>query len=575
MVDELVRGGLTHAVMSPGSRSTALVVALDDHPDVRLHVCIDERSAAFLAVGIGRADHRPAVVVTTSGTAVANLLPAVVEADHGRVPLIVLTADRPPELQFTGANQTVLQRGIFGTSVRWETEFDVASGAAGEVEEWRSRVAAAMAAAQGIAAAPGPVHLNVPFREPTVAASDDGRSRAEPYEGSLDGRPDGRPWHVPAPDTGLPAPDIVANLAGRIRSTERGLIVVGDPGCGDQGGDLGEAVRRLATAAGWPMIAEPHSGVRSGDHLVAHASVLLGSVFAEQHRPDLVVQIGRTTVSATLPRVLGDLVPQVLVDRDGNWVDPTRVHAEVVIVDPVRLLDAVSDVLAASPTPEPSAWLESWLAADGRAARAIDRILDGRTTCTEPQVARVAASMVPADGRFVVASSSPIRDVDAYVAAREDLTVVANRGASGIDGFVATSLGVALASGRPTVAIMGDLSFLHDRNALLAQADGSTPDVTLVVIDNNGGGIFHQLPQATLVPAFERLFGTPHGLDLADVARSHRLPCHVVAAVADLPRAISTSVRAGGLRMVLVRTSRPAEAQLRARLRDAVADAVS
>jgi 2-succinyl-5-enolpyruvyl-6-hydroxy-3-cyclohexene-1-carboxylate synthase len=565
VVDELVRGGVTDAVLAPGSRSTALAMTLHADPRIRLHVEIDERSAGFLAIGLARASGRPAAVVTTSGTAVANLHPAVLEADAARVPLLLFTADRPPELRHTGANQTIDQLKLFGDAVRWFVEVGVPEDRPGAVAYWRATVARGLFAAAGSPA--GPVHLNLAFREPTVPAVDDGRSAVpHPFSQPIAGRPDGDPWVRIVRGRPQVPDDAIAAMADRIARTPRGLLVVGDTRA------AAGPIHALAAAAGWPIVAEPTAPARHGPHLVVHANgVLSAPAFLAAHRPDLIVTIGRPTVSAAVGRLLAGDAPQVVVDPDGAWLDPARTMAELVVADPDAWCQAVADRLD---VPASSDWLDAWRTADGAAAAAIAETLGAQDGATEPGVARAVHAAVPAGGALVVASSMPIRDLDAFAAPRSDIVVHANRGVSGIDGFVSTALGVALAHPGPTVALAGDLSFLHDRNGLLLAADGD-PDLVLVVSDNDGGGIFHFLPQAEYPDPFERVFGTPHGLDLADVARTHGLGYRAVTTDADVASAVGELVAVGGRHLVHVRTDRRANRELHRELQAAITAAVA
>ena len=565
MMDELARNGITDVVMSPGSRSTALVVAADDDPRLRLHVALDERSAGFVAIGMARVTRRPAVVVTTSGTAAANLHPAVLESHHGRVPLLVLTADRPPELRDTGANQTIDQTNLFGDVVRQHVDLAVAEDRDDAVERWRSMVSRAVAHADGRLGPSGPVHLNLPFREPTAPVSDDGRSSASPFRQPLDGRAGGAPWLQVAPVLRRADDEQVRDAAGAVVDTERGLVVVGDV---EHTEGLGAAVLDFAARAGWPIVAEPQTGARQGPNVVPHAALLLGTDFATTHRPDLTLRIGRPTVNGPLGRWLATL-PQVLVDGEPPLRAPDGVTVSIA-ADPVTWLRGMSDELAVDAGSE---WLDAWRVADIRVADVLEDVLGGVTPVSEPRLARDVLAAVPTAGLLAVGSSSPIRDVDAYASARHDLAVVANRGTSGIDGFVGTAMGAALVHDGPAVALLGDLTFLHDRNGLLLSPDLPTPDLVLVVVDNDGGGIFHQLPQRRHVPAFERLFGTPHGLDLGEVARTHRLPYTQLVDAGEVGVAVTAAVDAGGVHLLHARTDREEQWELRGRIMDAVRSA--
>jgi 2-succinyl-5-enolpyruvyl-6-hydroxy-3-cyclohexene-1-carboxylate synthase len=568
VVDELARLGVTDAVLAPGSRSAALAMAFHDDPRIRLHVEVDERSAGFLAIGLARATGRPAPVIVTSGSAVANLHPAVVEADTGMVPLLLLTADRPPELRATGANQAIDQLGIFGRAPRWSVELGVPEDRPGSNAFWRASMARAVAEATGLSGAAGPVHVNLPFREPTVPLTDDGRSAATgPFVHDLDGRSGGRPWvtvdHAPrhAPEAELQA------LAGRIASTERGLVVVGQtsapPG----------PILDLARAAGWPLVAEPGSGARSGPLAVGNVEALLSHAgFARTHVPDLVVRVGRTGLSKALARHLGPKVPQVAIDPDGAWHDPERAVGELLVADVTLTCASLVRLLGVGASSE---WAERWLAADAAVRGAVDAVLDAEAAPTEPRTARDLGGVVPDGTALVVASSMPVRDLDRFLAPRDGLRVVANRGASGIDGTVSTVLGVALGhESGPTVALVGDLALLHDANGFLVSPDAPTVDATFVVVDNDGGGIFSFLPQAGFPGSFERVFGTPHGRDLADLARFHRLGYTRVEAAADLPGAVADAITGGGVRLVHVRTDRAENAALHRRLTAAAHEAL-
>ncbi|WP_368070827.1 2-succinyl-5-enolpyruvyl-6-hydroxy-3-cyclohexene-1-carboxylic-acid synthase [Nitriliruptor sp.] len=577
LVDELARCGVTDAVLAPGSRSAALAMTLHDDPRIRLHVEVDERSAGFLAVGLGRGSGRPAAVVVTSGSAVANLHPAVIEADTGGVPLLLLTADRPPELRGTGANQAIDQLHLFGGSVRWFCEVGVAEDREDAPAYWRSVVARGVAAAVGLGASAGPVHLNLPFREPTVPASDDGRTSAPPFASPTEGRSDRRPWVTVTRAPRRPNDEDVAALAGRILATERGLIVVGATGVSAADDHVGP-IHALARASGYPVLAEPASNARVPG-AIAHAHHLLGHAgFAGAHRPDLVLRIGRTGVSRNLARLLGSDVPQVLIDPDGSWHDPERAIADLLVADVAATCTALADLLA---VPASSEWAARWHDADAAAEGALTAVLDGDDTLTEPRLARDLAAVLPDATTLVVGSSMPIRDLDQVLRPRDGLRIVANRGASGIDGVVSTALGVAIADAtsegpdrRPTVALIGDLTLLHDANGLLLSADLERLDCTFVVADNDGGGIFSFLPQAGYPASFERVFGTPHGRDLAHLAALHSMGYHRVERAADLRGVLTATRRSGGLQLIHVRTDRAANRQLHERMTRTVHDAL-
>ena len=565
LVDELARAGVTDACLAPGSRSAPLALALAEHPGIALHVHLDERSAAFFALGAAKRSGRAAVVVCTSGTAAANFHPAVLEADHARVPLLVLTADRPPELRGTGANQATDQLKLYGPAVRWFCEAGVPSDDPAAGRYWRSLASRAWAEATGPPA--GPVHLNLAFADPLVPldpAPGPGRRLAgEPAPG----RRGGAPWTAAPAGVRAAADGDVAALAEAVRAEARGLLVAG------WGADLDPAAAdAFAAASGWPVLADPLSGARRGSAAIStYDGLLRAPRFAAGHRPDLVVRVGGAPTSKALTAWLDETVPQVLVDPAGGWLDPGRSASLRLTADPSALLAAVATRLGGR---GPGPWLGHWLAAERLAREAIDGLLEEWTEPFEGRVARDLVAWMPDGGTLVVGSSMPVRDVDAFARPREGLRLLANRGLSGIDGFVATALGVATAGEEPVAALCGDLTLLHDASSLLGAA-GRTRGAVLVVCDNDGGGIFSFLPQARL-PAelFEPLFGTPHGLDLAALAAAARVPSRVVEKAADLVPVLDAALASGGTQLVVVRGDRAANLARHLALTEAVAAAV-
>jgi 2-succinyl-5-enolpyruvyl-6-hydroxy-3-cyclohexene-1-carboxylate synthase len=569
LVDELARAGLTDACLAPGSRSAPLALALAEHPRISVHVHLDERSAAFFALGAAKRSGRAVVVLCTSGTAAANLHPAVLEADLAGVPLLVLTADRPPELRGTGANQATDQLKLYGSAVRWFSEVGVPGDDPEAGRYWRSLASRAWAEATGPPA--GPVHLNLAFADPLVplgpsTAEGPPRVAGEPAAG----RAGGAPWTAAPAGVRSAAPGDVAGLAEAVRTNPRGMLVAG------WGADLDPAAAdAFAAASGWPVLADPLSGARRGPAAIStYDGLLRAPGFAAAHRPGLVVRVGGAPTSKALTGWLDSSVPQVLVDRSGGWADPARAATLRLAADPSDLLAATAARLAA-PGPGPaSPWLRGWLEAERLAREAIDGLLDEWAEPFEGRVARDLVGWMPGRGTLVVGSSMPVRDVDAFARPRDGLRFVANRGLSGIDGFVATALGVAAATDEPVAALCGDLTLLHDASSLLGAA-GRPRGVTLVVVDNDGGGIFSFLPQAQL-PAglFEPLFGTPHGLDLTALAAAARVPARVVEKAADLVPALDAALAGGGTQLVVVRSDRAANLARHRTLTEAVAVAV-
>jgi 2-succinyl-5-enolpyruvyl-6-hydroxy-3-cyclohexene-1-carboxylate synthase len=579
--DELARCGLAEAVVAPGSRSTPLAMAFyalerDGRPAgpgrpgrVRLHVRIDERSASFTALGLAKASRRPVAVLCTSGTAAANFHPAVIEADECGVPLLVLTADRPPELRATGASQTVDQVRLYGGAVRWYAEAEVPQPRPGAVGYWRSLACQAWAHAAGQAGTfPGPVHVNLPLRDPLVPDDDAG------WPESLDGRPGGAPW------TRVSGPQAMAEPLD-LAWAERGLVV-----CGDGSYDTGPLLE-LAELAGWPVLAEPSSGARHGPNALAGYQYMLASAaFMAAHRPDVIVSAGRPGLSRPQSALLGlargaagqDGPPPrhvVVALGPGRWADPRRAATDVAAR--LRLVGAPAPSSAGPPA---GRWLAGWRDADAAALRAAAAVLDaatrdGEPELTEPLIARELLAALPEQALLWAGNSLSVRDIDLLMPPRADLRVLASRGASGIDGTSSTAAGAALAHaaahpGAPAFALIGDLALLHDAPGLAIGPGEPRPDLCLVVVNNDGGGIFEALEQAALGEVFERMFGTPHGASIEYLAAAFGVPYTFVKRPGELARAIQGT----GLRIVEARTGRAANADLRARMRAAAVAAV-
>ncbi len=532
LVDELMRNGVEHVVISPGSRSGALVIAALGAEGMRVHVEIDERSAGFLAVGIGKASGRPAAVVTTSGTAAANLAPAVVEADMAGVPMLVLTADRPPELRHAGANQTIDQVKLYGERVRWFCEVGVPEDSPGANAYWRSTVCRAVSEAGGIR--PGPVHLNIGFREPLVPESDDGRVAVAPFEGPVSGRPGGSPWTESIR---------VESAAGSAGPLDGRVLVVAGTGAG-----------RLPVHP-WPVIAEAHSGARTPGVISTAHHLLADPMFLESHVPDVAVVVGRAGLSRNVARLVARAPKRVVVDPAG-WPDPDR---------------GATQIVAEFPTPGTvdSDWSSDWLEAESIGRTALDGFLDGLMTPSEPRVARDTADALPEGRVLYAASSMPVRDLDWFMRPKQ-LQVLTNRGASGIDGFVSSVLGAALATG-PVVALGGDLSMLHDQNGFLLS---ERPDCVFVIVNNDGGGIFSFLPQARFPESFERGFGTPHGRSFEALAAFHGVDHRLIESPDDLRPEIVEGLERGGLRLIEVVTDRRANVEVHRQATDSVVAAL-
>jgi 2-succinyl-5-enolpyruvyl-6-hydroxy-3-cyclohexene-1-carboxylate synthase len=569
LVDELVRCGLREAVIAPGSRSAPLAMALHqrslpspgrgDAPSLRLHVRIDERSAAFLALGLAKASGRPVAVVCTSGTAAAHLHAAVIEADEAGIPLLVLTADRPPELRGTGANQTIDQIKLYGSAVRWFCEAGVPEDEPGQAGYWRSLAGRAWSQAAGSTASyPGPVHLNLPFRDPLVPAAPATEAAESRWSAALRGRPAGRPWTQVHPAQPGP-PELELDW------TERGVVLAGD------GTAEPAALVMLATQAGWPLLAEPSSGARQGAAALTSYQYLLDSAgFIAASQPDLIVSAGRPGLSrgqlALLRSVGTGGRHVVLLQGPGRWSDPARSATDIA----GRLVLRGGPQRAAEP-----GWLRSWLTADAVARDAADRALVAEEGLSEPLLARDLAAALPSGGLLWAASSMPARDLDRHMAPRSDIRVLANRGASGIDGLVSAAIGAALAhqagGGGPAVALLGDLALVHDAPGMVLGPAEPRPDLCLVVVNNDGGGIFSMLEQAAFPESFERVFGTPHGASVGALAAAAGLPYERLEHAVDLSAALAGT----GLRIVEVRTDRSDGAKLRAAIGEACESALA
>jgi 2-succinyl-5-enolpyruvyl-6-hydroxy-3-cyclohexene-1-carboxylate synthase len=551
LADELIRCGLREAVLAPGSRSTPLAMAFFDaerQGRLRLHVRIDERSASFTALGLAKASRRPVAVLCTSGTAAANFHPAVIEADESGVPLLVLTADRPPELRGIGANQAIDQIKMYGSAVRWFCEAGVPERRPGAAAYWRSVACQAWAHAAGAAGGlAGPVHLNLAFRDPLTP------DPAGPdWPESLEGRPDGQPWTR----FGGPLADSAQEDPLDLNWTERGVVV-----CGDGDYDA-TALVELAELAGWPVLAEPSSGARRGPNALTAYQYLLGTPeFAAGRRPDVIVSAGRPGLSRPQLAFLGGPAGRhiVVAQGPGRWADPQRSATDV----------AQGIRLSGTPTGT-TAWLDGWRRADEAARRAVDAVLDEEESLTEPRLARDLVRGLPEDALLWIGSSLPVRDIDCHAVPRADVRILASRGASGIDGSTSAAIGAALAHGGPAFALVGDLAFLHDAPGLALGPDEPRPDLCLIVVNNDGGGIFSALEQAAFTGSFERLFGTPHGAGLHHLAAAFGLPYQRL----DVPEDLGKALPGTGLRIVEAQTDRAAGAARRDLLRAVAAAAV-
>lgn len=540
--------GMTDATISPGSRSTPIALALARDERIRLHVHLDERSSAFFALGLAKASGRPVAVATTSGTAAAELFPAVVEASMSRVPLIALTADRPPQLRGVGANQTIDQLELFGRYVRRFTDAPVPAEGPDAARTW-------MLLADDVyrtACRPGPVHVNLPFREPLVPGGDAARFGSAGLD--LPGVSVGE---------GPSAEEDVTPFVDGIAGVGRGVAYLGGLR------SPSPFVLDLAERLGWPVIAEPTSGLRIPGTLAAAQFLLSNESFLEAHAPELVVQFGAAPTSRAGLELVGASRRLVIVDPDDLVADPHRRAERRFVVHAGQLAYGALERLEEGRSMR--AWTEEWMSADTRARRAVDATIDAWGEPFEGRVARDLAASLPTGSTLVVGSSMPVRDLDAYMLPRDGLRVIANRGASGIDGFVSTAFGVS-ATGVPTTALCGDLTLLHDVGSLLWSARRGH-DCVFVVPNNDGGVIFSFLTQREL-PEFRDLFTTPHGLDLGAICDAAGAGHARIEWAGDLVPAVERAREAGGVHVIEVPTDPDVNVRRHAEVHAAVADAL-
>ncbi len=565
-VEELSRAGLRFACIAPGSRSTPLALAFAGEPGIRVFSVLDERSAAFFALGLGLQGN-PAALLCTSGTAAANLFPAIVEANTAQVPLLALTADRPHELRDSGSNQTIDQVKLYGDHVRWfvDVEPPPADPTAKSIRSLRSLASRSMARAAW--PTPGPVHLNFPFRKPLepIAVAGEGQLPA-----AAAGRADGGPYVAISAGRAVATESQIDLLAGVLQRASRGLIVCG-PRCA--GGAFPEAVAGLAQATGFPIFADPLSGVRFGSHLeIAPELIFAGYDTALQPAagralpaPEVLISFGAVPTSRPLGEFLERLpagTQRVAIQNPGNWHDDGFTTSSLIWADPELTCKQLADRLNGEP------WVDqNWVAAYRRMDAAVWEAIE-QAAAEEYFEGLVLADIIaglPAGGRLQVASSLPVRHLDQFVPSRSKrLEVFANRGASGIDGTMSTAFGVAAAAGEKIVVVLGDLAFYHDLNALLAIRRCGVR-ATIIVINNEGGGIFHRLPISAYEPAFTELFLTPHGLDLSAAGNLFDLPYYQVRSRQEFQQRYREALASADSEIIEVRSD--ARRHERARLR--------
>ena len=551
LVDEWVRLGVAHAVVSPGSRSTPMAIALASNPKIALHVFHDERSASFAALGIGLQSGVPAVLLCTSGTAAAQFFAAVIEANYAHVPLLVCTADRPPELQGVGAPQTINQTNLYGTFVRKFIDAGLADDA--KSSKWRAIARDAFSATVGVNR--GPCHVNFPFREPLVGVA-----------GVLPAVDAHSPVRVSA-DVATASERKKLSLALR---AERGLIIVGN------GIDQPRFILELAAKLKWPVVADPRSNCRvapessHGATVVSCADVVLRhQPSAESLQPTVVVRIGDPPVSKVVNQWLAKCgAEQIAITQQPSLIDPDKVVTTHIVGSINELFMEMS---RGADVRSETEWISSWKHSEKMARTALGGKFAEQVQLTEPLCAVTVSESVASGSSVVVSSSMPVRDLEWFAPARDGLRVFSNRGVNGIDGVVSTAVGIALSSKAPTALLIGDIAVLHDSNGLLNLVKRDVL-MKIIVVDNEGGGIFSFLPQAEAMESaqFEQLFGTPHSVDFESLAKAHGIPFIWVKTADELRRELGNSQTS----MIGVRTDRKKNVDDHNELYVAVAEAL-
>jgi 2-succinyl-5-enolpyruvyl-6-hydroxy-3-cyclohexene-1-carboxylate synthase len=573
-VDELARLGMRHAVICPGSRSTPLAFGFSRDERIKSWVLLDERSAAFFALGLAKSSGVPVALICTSGTAAANFMPAVVEAHESRLPLLVLTADRPPELRDNGAPQAIDQIRLYGTYPKWFSEIAIPE-ATNEALRY-IRTIAGRAFATALAMPGGVVHLNMPFREPLTPAPI--ADQPLPPEAKREavawyGRSDDQPYIRVKSGLRRLEPQIVREVAVELANIERGVIVVGpqdDP-------HLAPAVIALGHKLGYPILADPLSAVR---HSTYHSEIVLDNYDAflrdaeiiADLEPQVVLRFGAMPVSKPYLLYLKKYpnCRQIVVDGGVSWLEPTALANDMLQTDPRLFCQDVVGYLTGDHSA--TAWLSRWLFFAGITKEAIDQTLAGYDELFEGKVFTELSRLLPDGSTLFVGNSMPIRDLDTFfVGSKRDLRLMCNRGANGIDGVVSTALATGVNSAGEMVLVIGDLSFYHDLNGLWA-AKNYNLNATIIVLNNDGGGIFSFLPQAVYKDEFEKLFGTPHGLDYTHAAALYGAKFSRVSNWAEFEQAMLASFNSRGLKIIEIPTNRDTNVTMHRQIWKALAD---
>lgn len=576
-VDELAAAGLKQACVCPGSRSTPLTLLLHRHPAIKIWIHLDERSAAFFALGMAKASREPVAIVATSGTATVNFAPAVVEAYYARVPLLVLTADRPPELRAVGALQTIDQVRLYGSHVKWFVEM-LLPKASGEAIRY-ARTVACRAVAIARAEEAGPVHLNFPFREPLIPVGRKAPPGARNAMGYLETGSQ-RPYVMVTRAPQKPEATDLDNLAETLSATERGLLVCGpqDDPC------FPSAVVRLAQELSFPLLADPLSQVRCGPQydqgiITSYDAFLREEEIGKILAPEVILRFGATPISKPLSLYLQHHAScrQFLIETGEGWHDPALIASDVLSMQPRALCEGLWSALRKQPqtkTPKKLSWMASWEQLEKQTRITLQNYLHTVQEFCEPRVFSELAQLLPADAILFSGNSMPIRDLDTFFPGQKQrLRFLANRGVSGIDGVVSTALGASAVSPGPLVLVIGDLSFYHDMNGLFA-AKRHHLQATIILLHNDGGGIFSFLPQAQEVEHFEELFGTPHGLDFRYAAEMYGLTYQRPESWETFRSAIQQALKRSGVTLIEVRTERRTNLEIHRTLWKAVTQSI-
>jgi len=587
-VDELQRAGVRNVVICPGSRSTPLAIVFAAQPAIRTWMHVDERSAAYFGLGMAKQLHQPVALLCTSGTAAANFLPAVVEAKLTHVPLLVLTADRPHELRDNGAPQSIDQNRLYGTYVKWFVEVALPEATNAALRYIRTIAVRAAALTQAIPA--GPVHLNIPFREPLTPEPIPDQPLPQVTQRDLvawQGRPNNAPYvEVRTALPGALTATTIAYMMDLVHKARRGLIIVGpndDP-------LLAEPLVRLAQHLGYPILADPLSQLRCGDHdqsivISSYDAFLRIDSFIESTQPELVLRFGAmpTSKPALLYLKRYASCPLIVIDGNGGWEEPTQLASELIHANPTALCQGLLNVLEQSgesrekQPPVSQEWITMWQDADKVTRQTIQAAIQDFNEFFEGRVFTELANLVPDGTTLYVGNSMPVRDLDTFFyCTGEQIRIMGNRGANGIDGVVSSALGASAGAGlnKPTILVLGDLSFFHDLNGLLA-AQLHRLNLTIVLINNDGGGIFSFLPQAAYPEHFEQLFGTPIALDFRLAVQMYGGQYQKVENWEQFRKGVRRGLNTGGLHVIEVPTERASNVKMHRQLWEVVGKALN